>query len=98
MFDLMQNNRYMRALGVRYPEAELDRKNKQQLESGLKQATYAAFLTNMIAFKNMLAIAATLLIAKETKEMLPGTIALALTYIAPGFDFVTIRKETLELR
>lgn len=87
----------MRFLGVLHPEAELDRKNKQQLVSGLKQATYAAFLTNMIAFINMLAIAFTLLIANQTKEISPGTIALFLTYIAPGFDFVTISNQTLEL-
>ncbi len=97
MFDLISNNRYMRFLGVLHPEAELDRKNKQQLVSGLKQATYAAFLTNMIAFINMLAIAFTLLIANQTKEISPGTIALFLTYIAPGFDFVTISNQTLEL-
>ncbi|KLI76524.1 MULTISPECIES: ATP-binding cassette domain-containing protein [Lacticaseibacillus] len=97
MFDIITNYKYMRFLSKLHPQAAFDKQNKVQVINSLKQATYASFLTNVISFVNMLAIAFTLFVANHTNGISPGTIALFLTYIAPGFDFVTISSQTIEL-
>ncbi|QVI35921.1 ABC transporter ATP-binding protein [Lacticaseibacillus chiayiensis] len=97
MFDIITNYKYMRFLGKLHSQSAFDKQNKVQVINSLKQATYASFLNNVISFVNMLAIALTLFVANRTNSISPGTIALFLTYIAPGFDFVTISSQTIEL-